>query len=218
MLLGTSVKALVVVGSRPRENVSGEPLYKSAGVNTITFGNGSNPAMPNGFTQTKLSVFRCPSDPSPDLNPMRLNFAMSNYRAVAGPITYPFFFANQDMGGVMFQNSKIRMVEITDGTSNTLAIGECIYDERTGKRAAIWPGMTGLRDGSIWISDVMWWVDDATATINGPAPQAFSSRHTGGAFFGFCDGSIRFFREGGNVNVVKWLAGRNDGVVVTSEF
>src|SRR5437868_9500975 len=56
--------------------VEQEPLYKSAGVNTITFGNGSNPAMPNSFTQTKLSVFRCPSDPAPDLNPMRLNFAM----------------------------------------------------------------------------------------------------------------------------------------------
>ena len=112
---------------------------------------------------TKLSVFRCPADPAPDLNPERLNFAMSNYRAVAGPITYPFFIADQDMGGVMYQNSKVRLTDITDGTSNTLAVGECIFDAKTGKRACIWPGMTGLRSGSIWISDMMWWVDDATA-------------------------------------------------------
>src|SRR5712671_1343499 len=117
----------------------------------------------------------------------------------------------------MFQNSKIRILEITDGTSNTVAIGECIFDQPTGKRAAIWPGMTGLRNGSIWISDVMWWVDDATAVINGPAPQAFSSRHTRGAFFGFCDGSVRFFREGGDVTSLKWLAGRDDGHVVQTE-
>ena len=191
-------------------------MFQALNVEKAKFGGGASPAMPTALTQTTLSLFRCPSDTGPDLNPERLFHAMSNYRAVAGPITYPFFTANLDMGGVMWHNSKIRINTITDGTSNTLAIGECIFDAKTGKRAAIWPGMTGIRNGSIWISDVMWWVDEATATINGPAPQAFSSRHSGGAFFGFCDGSVRFFRQTGNPDVVRWLAGRNDGVVVDS--
>jgi prepilin-type processing-associated H-X9-DG protein len=122
------------------------------------------------------------------------------------------------MGGVMYQNSQIRMTDITDGTSHTLAIGECIFDQRTGKRACIWVGMTGVRSGSIWISDVMWWVDESTARVNGPAPQAFSSRHHGGAMFGFCDGSVRFFRDNTNPELIKWLAGRNDGQLVNYDF
>jgi prepilin-type processing-associated H-X9-DG protein len=197
------------------------PLYYAAGVATRSFGDGSNPAWPgkNPATQTVLTLFRCPSDTGPDLNPVRLKFAMSNYRAVAGPITYERWIVNQDMGGVFFQNSKIRIMDITDGTSNTLALGECLFDKQVDKRAAIWPGMSGLRDdGNIWISDVMWWVDEDSARINGPAPQAFSSRHPGGAFFAFCDGSVRFFREGGEVQNLKWLAGRNDGHNVNDDF
>jgi prepilin-type N-terminal cleavage/methylation domain-containing protein/prepilin-type processing-associated H-X9-DG protein len=189
-------------------------LYNALGVASTRFGGGANPAQPTPNSQTRLTVFRCPSDLGPDLNALRLNHGMSNYRAVAGPTTFPFFSPNQDMGGVMFQNSRIRFAQIKDGTSNTLAVGECLYDEKSGKRAALWVGMTGLRDGSIWISDVMWWVDEATATVDGPAPQAFSSRHQGGAFFVFCDGSVRFFRDGGDPNVVKWLAGRDDGHIV----
>jgi prepilin-type N-terminal cleavage/methylation domain-containing protein len=199
-------------------HVEQQNLYTALGIPRTTFGGGANPALATPLTQTRLSVYRCPSDPAPDTNPVRLDQGMSNYRAVAGPTTYPFFASNLDMGGVMFQNSRIRIVQIKDGTSNTLAVGECIFDDAAGKRAAIWPGMTGLRDGSIWISDVMWWVDEATATVNGPAPQAFSSRHFGGAYFGFCDGSVRFFRDGGDPNVVRWLAGRDDGVVVTVPF
>jgi prepilin-type N-terminal cleavage/methylation domain-containing protein/prepilin-type processing-associated H-X9-DG protein len=205
-------------GSALLPYVEQEPLYQAAGVANLPFGNGANPALPTPLTQTRLSLYRCPSDTGPDLNPVRLHYAMSNYRAVSGPTTFPFFYANQDMGGVMFQNSKIRITDVTDGTSNTLAVGECKFDEGTGKRAAIWAGMSGLRDGSVWISDVMWWVDADSATVNGPAPQAFSSRHPGGAFFGFCDGSVRFFREGGDVKVLKWLAGRNDGQIVNFDF
>src|SRR5437868_7337300 len=65
--------------------VEQEPLYNTAGITKLRFGDGANPALPNSYTQTKLSVYRCPSDPSPDLNPVRLNHALSNYRAVAGP-------------------------------------------------------------------------------------------------------------------------------------
>jgi len=200
--------------------VEQDNLYRQLKADTLVFGLGSNPALPthHPLGQQKLVLFRCPSAASPDLNPERLDFAMSNYRAVAGPTTYPFFFVNQDMGGVMYQNSQTRLTDITDGTSHTLAVGECIFDQRVGKRACIWAGMTGLRNGSIWISDVMWWVDEATARVNGPAPQAFSSRHHGGALFGFCDGSVRFFKDNTDPNLIRWLAGRNDGQVVQYDF
>jgi prepilin-type N-terminal cleavage/methylation domain-containing protein/prepilin-type processing-associated H-X9-DG protein len=197
-------------------------LYTQLKVASVKFGN--PPASPTTAAQvplgqTKLSVFRCPSDTGPDLNPNRWNFGLSNYRAVAGPITYPLFFADQDMGGVMYQNSAVRLTDITDGTSGTLAVGECMFDLKSGKVACIWPGMTGIQpDGSIRISDVMWWVDEATAQVNGTAPQAFSSRHPAGAQFAFCDGSVRLFRTGTDPNIIKWLAGRNDGVVVPANF
>ena len=201
-------------GSQLLPYIEQDNVHKAANVQFGIFGGGANPALPTNSTRSLISLIRCPSDTGPELNPERLNYPMSNYRATAGPITYPFFFADQDMGGVMYQNSKTKLTSITDGTSNTTAIGECRFDLKTGKRAAIWPGMSGLRSGSIWISDVMWWVDSTSAQINGTAPQAFSSEHPGGAFFNFCDGSVRMFRTGGDVNVVRYLAGRNDGRVV----
>jgi prepilin-type N-terminal cleavage/methylation domain-containing protein/prepilin-type processing-associated H-X9-DG protein len=188
-----------------------QPLYQGLTPEAINFGGGGNPAMPTPAAQTKLSVFRCPADTGPDLNPERLNHGMANYRATSGPTAYPFFNADTDMGGIMYQNSRIGFDDIVDGTSNTLVIGECKFDVKETKRAAIWPGMSGLRSGAVWISDVMWWVDNTSAVINGTAPQAFSSRHPGGAFFAFGDGSVRFFRQGGNVMNLRYLAGRNDG-------
>jgi prepilin-type N-terminal cleavage/methylation domain-containing protein/prepilin-type processing-associated H-X9-DG protein len=194
------------------------PLHAQLDPVNRLFGDGANPVWAVPLTQTKLPLFRCPSDTGPDTNPIRLDHGLSNYRATAGPQAMPIFVTNQDMGGVMYQNSKIRLETVFDGTSNTTALGECMFDERLDKRAAIWPGMSGVRNGGVWISDVMWWLDEATSRINGEAPQAFSSRHPGGALFAFCDGSVRFFREGGDVNMLRWLAGRDDGVIVTPDF
>jgi len=189
-------------------------LYQKLGVETQPFG-----APPTTYafpdSQIPLKIFRCPTDIGPDLNPDRYNHAMSNYRPVSGPVTYLFFAESLDMGGVMYQNSAIRFVDITDGASNTLAYGETMWDSTVGKWGTLWIGMTGLIGGSIRISDAMWWVDESTARVNGTAPQAFSSRHTGGAYFGFCDGGVRFFRDTLDPNVTRWLAGRNDGVTVS---
>ncbi len=200
-------------------HVDQQPIYVGAGVETTKFGGGASWALFNTWTQTVLPVFRCPSDIGPELNPTRGDFATANYRAVSGPTTYPFFAVNQDMGGVMYQNSKITLAQITDGSSNTIGVGECILDVATSKRAAIWAGMRGLdpSTSSIWISDVMWWVDDQTATINGTAPQAFSSQHKGGAFFLFCDATTRFANQSVDPTIVKWLAGRADAVQVPTD-
>jgi prepilin-type N-terminal cleavage/methylation domain-containing protein/prepilin-type processing-associated H-X9-DG protein len=210
--------------------VEQDALYKQLNPKTTgltRFGGGANPALATPLTQTPLAIYRCPSDTGPDLNSFRLNHATSNYRAVCGTNDTPggVFTTNEDRGGVMFQNSKIKLEEISDGTAYTIALGECIYDEPTSKWAAIWPGMVGVLPNpangftsSVMISCVMWHLDEDSAWINGPAPQAFSSRHPGGAYMGFCDGSIRFFRDGGDPTVLKWLGGRRDGVVVEPDF
>ncbi|MCH2183436.1 MAG: DUF1559 domain-containing protein [Mariniblastus sp.] len=199
--------------------VDQENLYHLGDSRYQLFGGGNNPAnSTTQYSQTTLSLFRCPSDTGPELNPIRLDHAMSNYRAVAGPFQPSCYTCNVDLGGVMYQNSDTKVTDVLDGTSNTLVIGECKFDEETGKKAAIWAGMTGLRGNAIWISDVMWWLDADTAQVNGPAPQAFSSNHPGGALFVFADGSTHFIREGGEIEILRYLAGRDDGVVISADF
>jgi prepilin-type processing-associated H-X9-DG protein len=82
--------------------------------------------------------------------------------------------------------------------------------------------MIGIYNNSILISCVMWHIDERSdnVTINGPAPQAFGSRHTGGAYFAFCDGSVRFFKEQNTsvMQVLRFLANRKDGAVANPDF
>jgi prepilin-type N-terminal cleavage/methylation domain-containing protein/prepilin-type processing-associated H-X9-DG protein len=212
-------------------HVEQDAMYNALGVGTTMFGGGSNPANPTALTAQRLNLFRCPTDLGPDANPFRNNFGTSNYRAVAGPggvratgdqqdtTNFPnVFYGDQDLGGVMFQNSHVSFEQVKDGTANTLAVGECSYDAATNKWACIWPGFIGQYNGGVMVSCTMWVVDASTATINGSAPQAFSSRHLGGAFFVFCDGSVRFARDSTDPNVLIWLAGRDDGVVTNLDF
>src|SRR5262245_34057526 len=101
-----------------------QPLQNILNPEFTTFGNGANPALATPPAQTVLVLFRCPANNAPDLNPMRLDHALSNYRAVMGPTTEPWFFVDRDYGGVMYQNSRTKIEQIYDGTSHTLAIGE----------------------------------------------------------------------------------------------
>ena len=234
--------AYVAEGTRPGWSwgtfllpyVEQQNLFDEGDSRNRIFDKGGNPVQPTEYSTTVLPIYRCPSDAGGDINTLRFSHATSNYRAVSGPEENPGFVADKDFGGVMYQNSKTEMAEITDGTSNTLIVGECSLDPAVNKRAAIWAGMSGFGRSeervrtlfgirtvtitTVQVSDCMWQVDDDSAVINGPASQAFSSQHPGGALFAFADGSTRFFSEGGDVAMLQFLAGRNDGTVVNPDF
>ncbi|HEY7329973.1 MAG TPA: DUF1559 domain-containing protein [Gemmataceae bacterium] len=80
------------------------------------------PQSTNPLTQTPLKVFRCPSDvgQSVPTNVWFDNYALSNYvcnRAIFGP-------ADGTVGGPSGTPRTYTLVEIKDGTSNTIMVGE----------------------------------------------------------------------------------------------
>jgi prepilin-type N-terminal cleavage/methylation domain-containing protein/prepilin-type processing-associated H-X9-DG protein len=194
------------------------PLYSQLGLPDSVFGGGANPVPANALTQTQLCLFVCGSDTGPALNPFKDNHAKSNYRAVAGPVVPAVFVPDTDYGGILGQNSRIRPLDVTDGTSTTLALGECILDVPTGKVGAVWVGMDNSATGTVYASNVFWGFDTGTYTINGSGAQAFGSRHPGGAQFVFADGHVKFIAQSVDPQQVLYLAGRNDGQVVSVDY
>jgi prepilin-type processing-associated H-X9-DG protein len=149
---------------------------------------------------------------------MKRYHARSNYRGICGAIVPLTFIPNADYGGVLFQNSRVRFTDVTDGTSSTVALGECYADPGTNKVGALWVGMEDSI-GTVYISDVFWGLDTGNYRINGPGAQAFGSRHIGGgAQFAFCDGHVQFIHPSADPNAVMALAGRADGIVVNGDF
>ena len=191
-----------------------QPLYDELGAPDGVFGNGNESAPATALSQTVLPIFVCPSDLGPSLNTFKGNNAKSNYRTICGACTPLTFLVDHDYGGVMYQNSRTRILDITDGSSNTLVIGECSLDQATGKVGALWVGMELDDWPVVYISDVMWGIDEDAYKLNGSGPQAFSSRHDGNVQFVFADGSVRPVRDTTDVKTVEILANRADGLVV----
>ena len=175
------------------------PLYQQLAPN------GDNaPTIPDPNTRTVLPLLICPSDASANWNQQKGGHAKSNYVAMFG--------SNKDFSdignGMFFYNSSTRDRDITDGMSNTIAMGERSWDGMI--HPVIGNGTVG-RIGSIWFGnlrgnrhDVISWCDPLLVTdqrINGTHPNAFSSLHFGGCNFLFADGSVHFLNE--NIDNVR---------------
>ena len=135
---------------------------------------------------------------------------VSNYMGVSGHCDY---VNSQQNTGVFYGNSRVNLSDITDGSSNTIMVGE---RESFDGRSGAWVGVmtTGNVEGSLQLGvhtvsghsrpkmnadDTAFpWYSDKFGRMEG-----FSSLHPGGAQFLFADSSIKFIPDTINHNWVN---------------
>jgi prepilin-type N-terminal cleavage/methylation domain-containing protein/prepilin-type processing-associated H-X9-DG protein len=168
-----------------------------------------------------LPVYLCPSDILPlTFVPGNSNveLASSNYVAVFGS---PRIVEEPGDGdGIFYRNSRTRILAISDGTSNTLLIGErssrLAYSSWTGAllHSVVIPNSpTKWGEGTppvLCLGRVGWTEDPHTPNNPTNSVEDFSSLHPGGANFVFADGSVHFIRS--SIDPAVWHAlGTRDG-------
>jgi len=178
----------------------------------------------------------CPSSPLGDRSPDIVNATIPHivgqgalhYRGCSGrvedvanptdPTTHQW-----SNSGIIFPHSRVRMGDITDGTSNTILLGES--SSSFGWSAAMKSGWGGIQP---WTWGIYWYVDNRRLTIDSKHIQfpinfrgnflnnstPFTSTHTGGAQFLLADGSSRFISENIDLTLLKSLGTRDKGEVL----
>ena len=196
---------------------------------------------PSDTAPKVVNVYDCGNPPSVTAEPVVISdVAVCSYvGALAGGKDNPpdpnyACYEYTPFNGCFHRNLAIRFADITDGTSQTVGVGE----RNSGFVESGWPGLVigqeliynsatrpppynpSLPRCQNWrpsITSVV--VHSRQYTLNAPngSPASFHSAHTGGGNFLFMDGSCHFINNAIALNVMRALCTRNGGEVVSGD-
>ena len=191
--------------------VEQDAIYKQ-----INFGLGTGLGNNLALIATPISLFRCPSEigsetiscmaPAPAISPSPYQVASGNYCGSEGVL------------GAM---SCVRIAQITDGTSNTLMLGERVVQPEGPSSlpfTSAWCGQIAFGD-EYDLRSVPYLQPEANHPINASFtdPQCFGSRHPLGANFVLADGSGVYLNNSIDTQVFVALGTLDGGESVNAE-
>lgn len=246
-------------GSMILPHLEQQPVY-----NSINFNLSVAYHQNDTCSHVALSVYLCPSDPGPSTIPVFADppdpanpgtysgqnivdtvsrgnyvgmYGIGEVCAQSGAIDSPDNNFAGPVGrhnGMFFRNSRLSFADVTDGTSNTIAVGErshnLSYVTWVARSIDGWLGKTSPLEGGtdrFNPSPEETWtqilgpagVEDGTRTINQAEAHVedYWSRHPGGANMLFTDGSVHFLKDSINPATWKALATRAAGEIISAD-
>ncbi len=228
--------------ARMLPNIEQENLYKAGGLSTTPEAVMNSPT---GLVlmRTVLPTFRCPSDMTPETRTTVANWggvtvASTSYKGVSGShYTHGGRSSNytNDLGtggdgltgnpcgnGIFCREDnrrKLTMAAITDGTSNTMMIGEDVGVMNDHNAWSYANGANGTCAIPLNLGNLL--IQPAGQNVtpgNWPNVYSFRSMHTGGANFGLADGSVRFVRASMDLTTYRNASSFAGGEVLGSNW
>jgi prepilin-type N-terminal cleavage/methylation domain-containing protein/prepilin-type processing-associated H-X9-DG protein len=167
-------------------------------------------------TKAVIPTFLCPSDMAP-IDPFALADGLGDTICLVGPSSYTACVGGNESDttgpaglGIFYRNSHTRLGDVTDGTSETILVGERAWANANG----IWAGAVskgviarGPLNPCQPVIPGAWFpaatlvqshahLNNALLDPDGSAGMDdFSSKHAGGSNFVFADGSVHFLRS-----------------------
>jgi prepilin-type N-terminal cleavage/methylation domain-containing protein/prepilin-type processing-associated H-X9-DG protein len=169
----------------------------------------TRPVQGQAAAQAVLPLFLCPSDQAGDQ--FTVSDATGSPVAVLGPSSYAATVGSDASecdaatgNGIFYRNSRTRLADVRDGTSQTVLAGERAWTQAQGAWAGApsgalvragqqnpWPNATA--SAPVFVLAHNNWINIRTDADGGL--DDFGSNHTGGANLVFADGSVRFLRS-----------------------
>ena len=192
------------------------------------------------YPQARIAVMRCPSstmytgdrighNPNPPIENQE-TMSRGNYAASFGAGNLNQSWTNENFMGAYGVNTRVPLGNITDGTSNTVAISEVRGSVGVTDSRAIWAvyamGSAAFSNGrgpnspagdlTPACNDTKVGPCGAAATIDGTQIAAARSHHTGGINVGLADASVRFVSQ--TISPALWsaLGTKSQGEVISN--